>query len=190
MAPLLRSRTQGELLAELYLHPGREYSLTDLARVISASVKTVHHEVERLHEAGLIESRKLGNTRLVSASTGHRLARPLTELLAASYGPVPLLTDALTGMAGVQAAFIYGSWAERHQGVTGPLPGDIDVLVVGTADLDDLDDIAREVGKDLSAEVNIQRVSPGRWADPDGDRFLVHVKTSPLVELRLDEVDA
>ncbi|HET9898909.1 MAG TPA: hypothetical protein VFQ44_28630 [Streptosporangiaceae bacterium] len=67
----------------------------------------------------------------------------MTDLLAVTYGPLPVLADLLAAQSGVDAAFIYGSWAARYRGEPGPLPADVDVLVAGTADRDDLDDIAR-----------------------------------------------
>jgi hypothetical protein len=39
------------------------------------------------------------------------------------------------------------SWAARYQGEAGPLPTDVDVLVVWTADLDDLDEVALSAGR-------------------------------------------
>lgn len=185
LLPLLRSQVQGGLLAELYLHPGREYSLTELARRLRVSVKTVHHEVDRLHEAGYVTSRRVGNLRLIAADTTHRLSGPLTDLLAATYGPVPVLSELLAGVPGVSRAYIYGSWAARHSGEAGPVPHDLDVLVVGDADLDALDDVAREARARLGFEVNVQRVAPKRWRSAGEDPFLSRVQSAPLVELDL-----
>lgn len=185
--PLLRSQTQGSLLAHLYLHPSIEYSLTDLARAIGVSVKTVHHEADRLVEAGLVSSRRVGNLRLLAAETTHRLARPLTDLLIATYGPVPVLTDLLAGVSGTDHVYIYGSWAARHAGHPGPIPADLDVLVVGEVDLDDLDDLAREARVRLGFEVNIHRVSAETWQSSEAEPFIAHVRSQPLVELDLEE---
>ena len=187
LLPLLRSHVQGGLLALLYLHPDREYSLTDVARQIGATVKSVHVEAGRLVQAGLVADRRIGNTRLLRAGDRSPLTRPLTDLLAVTYGPLPVLTDLLAPVPGVAQAYIYGSWAARYQGEGGPLPADIDVLVVGTADLDDLDEVARRAAQVLGREVNIRRVRPGTWHDPDPtDVFLSSVRDRPLVELDLD----
>lgn len=183
LLPLLRSQAQGSVLAQLYLHPAREYSLTDLARSIGVSVKTVDHEVDRLAGAGPVRSRRVGNVRLLAAETEHRLARPLTDLLAASYGPVPVLTDLLAGVAGVERAFIYGSWAARHAGQAGPIPVDVDVLVVGKVDLDELDGIAREARTQVGFEVNVHRVDAEAWERAVQDPFLDQVRSQPVVEL-------
>ncbi|MFI7067958.1 ArsR family transcriptional regulator [Kribbella sp. NPDC050124] len=186
LLPLLRSQTLGSLLAQLYLHPDDEYSLTDLARLLGVSVKTIHHEADRLTEGGLVRSRRVGNVRLLAADTSHRLTRPLTDLLAATYGPVPVLTDLLSTVPGVAQAYIYGSWAARHAGQPGPVPADLDVLVIGTTDLDDLDEIARIARDQLGLDVNIHRVSKQSWASSTQDPFLTTVRSQPLVELLLD----
>ncbi|HZI97950.1 MAG TPA: hypothetical protein VFD41_10560, partial [Actinomycetales bacterium] len=65
LLPLLRSGVQGRLLALLYLHPDREYSLTDAARLIGTSVKTVQKEASRLVEADFLRDRRQGNVRLL-----------------------------------------------------------------------------------------------------------------------------
>jgi DNA-binding transcriptional ArsR family regulator len=190
LLPLLRSQTQGRLLAQLYLHPGTEYSLTDLARLLGVSVKTIHHEADRLTEGGLVRSRRVGNVRLIASDTSHRLTRPLTDLLTATYGPAPVMTDLLSGTSGISHAYIYGSWAARHAGHPGPVPADLDVLVVGSVDLDDLDEIARSARDWLGLDVNIHRVSARTWGSSEQDPFLAHVRSQPLVELRLNQEDS
>jgi hypothetical protein len=75
-----------------------------------------------------------GNIRLIRAVTDTPVSRPLTDLLAATYGPLPVLNDLLAETPGITFAFVYGSWAARCLGEPGPVPGDVDVLVVGTAE--------------------------------------------------------
>jgi predicted nucleotidyltransferase len=186
LLPLLRSQVQGDLLALLYLHPDQEYSLTEAARVIGASVKTVHTEASRLVAAGFAADRRQGNIRLLRAVTDSPISRPLTDLLAVTYGPQPVLTDLLSRTEGIQLAYIYGSWAARYLGEPGPVPNDIDVLVVGTADRDELDRIAREAQTRLGRPVDIRRVRPEAWDSTDSaDAFSASVRERPLLRLRL-----
>lgn len=193
LLPLLRSQVQGDLLALLFLHPGQEFSLTEVARFGGVSLSSVHHEVTRLLQAGLVSDRRVGNTRLVRADTSSVLAGPLTDLLAVTYGPRPVLSDALRGVPDVERAYIYGSWAARYSGVPGPVPNDIDLLVVGTADLDDLEDAVRPAGERLRREVNVRRVAPDTWRRAEGNEnisaFLTTVAAGPLVALDLDAVE-
>jgi hypothetical protein len=189
LLPLLRSQVQGDLLALLFLHPDEEFSLTEVARFVHATVAGVHHEVTRLVQAGLIVDRRVGNNRMVRADTSSLLARPLTDLLTVTYGPRSVLSDTLRDVRGVEAAYIYGSWAARYNGEPGPVPNDVDVLVIGTADIDDLEEVLRIAGQRLRREVNVRRVSAEQWeAARRGEAasaFLATVATSPLVSLDL-----
>jgi hypothetical protein len=184
LLPILRSQVAGDLLALLYLHPNAEYSLTEAGEAVHASLNAVHHEAIRLTEAGLISARKRGNLRLIRAVTDSLLSRPLTDLLAVTYGPLPVLTDLLGSIQGVAEAYIYGSWAARYRGEPGPIPADVDVLVIGQAAADDLDDVAEQAQRTLRRPVNIRRVRPETWADTDSaDPFLRSVRSRPLVSV-------
>jgi len=186
LLPLLPSRATGALLALLYLHPDRDYTLTEAGRLIAASPKVMHTEADRLVTAGLVREVRRGRARLLRAETNGPVSRPLTDLLAVTYGPLPVLTDLLSEVAGVDQAFIYGSWAARYLGEPGPVPHDVDVLAVGTASDDDLYDVARRAERRLEREVNISGISPRHWENPDpADSFLRHIRERPLVKLEL-----
>ena len=187
LLPILRSQLAGDLLALLYLHPEDEYSLTEAASAIGANLPSVHYEAAKLSEGGLITTRKRGNLRLLRAVTDSPLSRPLTDLLAvkgATYGPLPVLTDLIAGVEGIAEAYIYGSWAARYRGEPGPAPADVDVLVVGTADPDDLDEVAEKAQTTLRRPVNIRRIRPETWSASDPtDPFIKSVKSRPLVTI-------
>lgn len=185
LLPLLRSAFQGELLAWLFLHPDEEFALADLSRRFGVSAPTATREVDRLAAAGLIVERRQGNLRLVRADRDNPVAGPLAELLALTYGPVAILGEFLSGVAHVEEAYLYGSWAARYRGEPGKVPRDVDVLVVGDADDDDLYDVARMVERELGREVNIRRVSREAWQESADDPFLISVRSRPLVRLEL-----
>lgn len=186
LLPLLRSRVQADLLALLYLNPDEEYSITALAGTIGASVKAVQQEVDRLVRTGFLTDRRMGTSRLVRSVRDSILTRPLTELLAVTYGPLPVLTQGLAEVEGIDEAFIYGSWAARYDGEPGPPPEDVDVLVIGDADADELDGAARSAEKILRREVNIRRVRPRAW-EAAQDPFITTVRSRPMVRLAAPE---
>lgn len=186
LLPLLRSPFQGDLLAWLFLHPEDEYSTTDLANRFRVSPATASREADRLVEGNLISERRAGNLRLLRARVDTIVARPLTDLLAVTYGPSAVLSALLSGLAGIEEAHIYGSWAARYQGQPGPIPRDVDVLVVGDVDDDDLYDAARNAERQLGREVNIHRVAPEAWHGEGTDPFLASIRSRSLVALDLD----
>ena len=183
LLPLLRSPLLGELLALLYLHPETDYSVTELAQRLHVSTSTISREAGQLAGSGLVVEHRRGRLRLLRADVTHRLARPLTELLALTYGPSAVLTSLLSSVDGVEEAYIYGSWAARYAGEPGPPPRDVDVLVVGDADEDDLADVARVAESQLGREVNTHRVSAAAWRSPGTDPFLCSVQSRPLFKL-------
>jgi predicted nucleotidyltransferase len=179
LLPLLRSRLQAELLTLVLLSPGREWTLTELARRVGASVSSAQREVARSEQAGVIASRRLGNTRLVSVADSP-LTVPLTELLLRSFGPRQVLAEELAGVNGIEAVYLFGSWAARYAGEEGRAPADLDVLVIGHPDRDVLDDAAQRAGARLAREVNVTIRSPQWWRD-GGDGFHAEITHRPLV---------
>ena len=185
LLPLLRSPLLGDLLAWLYLHPDASFSATDLARRFGVSQSTISREADRLAVAGLIGETRRGNLRLLQANLDTPLAQPLTELLVRTYGPAAVLGDLLSPVEGVDEAYVYGSWAARYAGEPGPPPRDVDVVVVGDADQDDLFDVARAAEQTLGREVNIHRISAKSWHAPGRDPFLTSVRARPLFTIDL-----
>jgi predicted nucleotidyltransferase len=185
LLPILRSAFQGEFLAWLFLHPDQEFSLTDLARRFGVSRSTAMREANHFVAAGLAGERRQGNLRFVRARTDTVVAGPLAELLALTYGPPAVLTELLASIPGVEEAYVYGSWAARYRGQGGDVPHDVDVLVVGDADDDDLFDVARSAEQTLGREVNIRRVSVEAWHASASDPFLGSLRSHPLVRLEL-----
>jgi predicted nucleotidyltransferase len=184
LLPLLRSRQQADLLTLVLLAPGREWSLTELAGRTGASVSSAQREMARAQDAGVVSSRRVGNTRLVTAADSP-LTGPLTELLLRSFGPRQVLAEELAGQPGIEEAFLFGSWAARYSGQPGPPPVDIDVLVIGNPDRDDLDEAAQRAGSRLAREVNVTIRSPEWWRD-GGDGFHAEVSRRPLIPLLTD----
>jgi len=108
------------------------------------------------------------------------LTGPLTELLLRSFGPRQVLAEELSTVAGVDAVYLFGSWAARYAGEGGRPPADLDVLVIGKPDRDALDDAAQRAGERLAREVNVTIRSLQWWQD-GADGFHTEVTRRPLV---------
>ncbi|HEY5114593.1 MAG TPA: winged helix-turn-helix domain-containing protein, partial [Nakamurella sp.] len=65
--------------------------MTELAQQINVPLTTLHREIDRLQAAGLIQSRAVGRSRLLRANTTSRVVPALTDLLLATFGPVPVV---------------------------------------------------------------------------------------------------
>jgi predicted nucleotidyltransferase len=181
LLPLLRSRLQAEVLTLVLLTPDREWTLTELASRVRSSVSSVQREVVRAEQAGVMASRRVGNTRLVKAAASP-LTAPLTDLLLRSFGPRQVLAEELSGVPGIESAYLFGSWAARYAGQEGRPPADLDVLVIGAPDRDTLDDAAQRAGVRLAREVNVTIRSADWWRSGD-DGFHSEIMRRPLVQI-------
>lgn len=176
LLPVFRSRHQAELLTWLYLHPDSEYGVSDLADRLGVPLSTLHREVVRLDEAGLILSRTLGRNRLIRANTAHPAAVALRQLLEVTFGPRVVVAEEFA-IPGAQEVVVFGSWAARYDGQAGPPPNDIDVLVVGKVDRADLYEAADRARARLGIEVNPVMRSPQQWDNPV-DALVTQIKAS------------
>lgn len=184
--PLFRTDTQGSIVAELFNSPEKEWTTAELEQRTGASAPTVSRELARLVAAELVRDRRYGaRQKTFQASRTHPLFAAVSEIANYSYGPVPVLESVLGDVPGIAEAFIYGSWAARRTGEAGRPPQDIDVLLVGSPDDEQLDGALREAEHHLQREVNVTRMSHDRWHAAD-DPFTRSVRERPLHPLRLN----
>jgi DNA-binding transcriptional ArsR family regulator len=179
LLPILRSRHLAEILTVLLLHPDVEYTLSDLAGTLGLPLTTVQREVTRLSSAQLIKERRVGRSRLVSADLSSRYSRPLAELVTLAFGPQFVVGEEFRPLSATAVA-IYGSWAARYEGVEGPPPHDVDVLVIGEVARRDIYEAAERAEQRLSLPVNPVLCSQARWFSAS-DPLIQQIRKSPLV---------
>jgi DNA-binding transcriptional ArsR family regulator len=185
LLPILRSQQQGEILALLLGDPDRELSLTEISKLTGAPHPSVYREVQRAEQAGLITTRKVGNTRLIRADTSSPYYAGLADVLTRAFGVPAVLAEALRPVSGIDEAYIYGSWAARHAGQPGRRPvGDIDVLVLGKPDRDQLyaavSTAERRLGRPVQATVR-----DANWLNSGSGSFRESVTSRPMLKLTL-----
>jgi predicted nucleotidyltransferase len=183
LMPILRSDVQGKILAILLVNKDLEYSVSDLANRVETSLPTALREVRRLEQVQFVSVRPAGNMQLVRANRDHKLFAALTEIVLYSFGPVEVLRGLFSELEGVHEAFIYGSWAERYQGVPGVDPGDIDVLLVGDFDRSQAFDLALKATHIIGKEVAVNNLDAKDWKEAESG-FIRTVQSRPLVNLR------
>lgn len=181
LLPILRSAQQAELLTRILDRPDQEESLTDLTRVLNIPAASVHREVGRAESVGVVKSRRIGATRLVSANTDSAYFEPLRQLLVMAFGPPEKIREALTEVPGVTAIYLYGSWAARHAGEVGTRPvGDLDLLVLGAPDITAVYKALGPVEAVLGRTIQVT-VRPADWLERGEGSFHDTVVSRPLV---------
>jgi len=183
LAPTFRSRTQGDLLALVLLHPDREWTVSDLARQLGIPLTTAQSEVVRLADGGVLVTRKVGRARVVRANTASPSVAPLTQLTLVTFGPQTVIADEFRGLR-ADRVVVFGSWAARYHGEAGPVPADIDVLVVGDRlDRAEVYAAADRAEARLGMPVNPVLRPADSWTETAGDALLSEIRARPYVDV-------
>ena len=187
---IFRSRVQADILARVLL-AHNPVTIADLARQLQAPLPTVAREVNRLGDAGILRVVRQGRGSLVSGNEQNPAVAPLRDLVAVAFGPRYVVAEEFGDVAGLVELAVFGSWAARYREQPGPVPGDVDVLVVGKVDRTAVYDAADRAAQRLHREVNPTVMSVERWTMPDeaADPFVRELRVRPLVRLHPPDPD-
>lgn len=182
---LPRGRIAREALALLMASPGQELHTREIARRVSADAHPVQRALEQLLQAGILESRRLGNLRLWSVNGRNPLVPAVRDILRSTAGVAAELRKVLSKTTRIQLAFIFGSYASGKDE-----PGsDIDLFVVGAPDWTALSRALGAAGSTVGREIN-----PVVWSldelerpTPTQRRFLDRLLRRPRIWLIGDD---
>lgn len=180
--PIFRSELQLRILGLLLLSPDRPWTTPDLAKRLDATPVTIHRELHRALDAGLLVREAIGRTYLYRAATNSPLYEPLRLLLERTVGIEVELRRALEDVPGVEAAFIHGSFAKK----TKIKPSsDIDVIVLGNADPHALRRRIRRVESQLGREIDLLAYSRAEFASlaKSGNSLVRGIMRGPVTPL-------
>ncbi len=138
------------MLALLLLQPERNWTLHELVEALGSPQSSVHRELGRAEAAGIVRRDRAGRPHRFSAAVDDAFYEPLASLLRRSVGVEEQLRESLD-RPDVRAAVIYGSWVA---GTRRP-DSDVDVLVVGDADLRELRRLVRPIGKSAGRTIDL-----------------------------------
>lgn len=145
-----RSTIRRRILAILIDSPRERYHLREIARRARTSPGTAARELDRLSEAQLVVSQREGNQRYFRVNTASPLYEPVRDLVRRTIGAPAVLRRYLEAVDGVLRAVIFGSYADGRL----KADSDIDVLVVGEPDRDQLTEALEAAAGELGREVN------------------------------------
>jgi predicted nucleotidyltransferase len=175
--PLFRSELQLRILAQIF-EGGRPIAAPELAESLKAPAASVHRELVRARDAGVIVREAVGRTQFYRPATDSPLYEPLRELLKRTVGVDAELHAALAEEPNVVAAAVHGS----HARGTGVRPqSDVDLLVVGDVDYRRLRKRLRDVERHTGRRVDpvIYSTAEARELYRAGNGFIKSVLDGP-----------
>jgi predicted nucleotidyltransferase len=132
LGEVLASPALARLVLHFALH-GHELShVRGLQRRTGLSMSSLNRELRRLESRGLLERMDDGGRALYRAAENRPAWKTLRQLVRDFADPAEVVEEAIAGIEGIDAAFVFGSFARGDAGEH----SDVDVLVVGDVEQD------------------------------------------------------
>lgn len=183
MANALFTNSQARVLRWLFGHPERSFHLSELRRLTGLASASLQRELNRLAEAELIHSERVGNLRRFQANPQSPVFHELIALTRKTLGIEPMLREALQPMESrLRVAFVYGSVAKQ----TDTAQSDIDLMLVGEQlRLSDVLDLLIPLETELGRKINPACYTPAEFERrrAEADSFVNRVLAQPILPL-------
>lgn len=167
----LFGQTRTAILSLLYGHADESFYLRQLVRETGAGNGAIQREVRQLSDAGLIVRKTVGRQVFYQANRKSPVFPELRGLLLKTSGAQGVLRAALASLKDrVQVAFIYGSIAAQKDRAD----SDIDLIIVGDVDFDNVVERLSGAEKILRREINPSVYPPREFRSKllSGNHFL------------------
>lgn len=151
LSSLLFSDYRRRVLGLLLLHPDTTYHVRELARLTGTSAGTLHKELTKLTNGGVLRRQEVGNQVRYSADRDCPVFEELASILRKTSGLADVLIEALSSIEkNISLAFVFGSVARGEQQSN----SDVDVMLVGSLGFADAVRALHSAQATLQREIN------------------------------------
>jgi len=178
LSALLFSEYRRRVLGLLLLNPDTTYHVRELARLTGTSAGTLHKELTKLTQGGLLRREEVGNQVRYRANRDCPIFDELASILRKTSGLVDVLASALSSVEkNIALAFVFGSVARGEQQSN----SDVDVMLVGSLGFADAVQALHPAQATLRREINpvVYSVDEFRRRAASDDSFVREVLARP-----------
>jgi hypothetical protein len=144
---LITSKTRIRLLVRLFLNPAMSAYLRELADEFGESSNGVRIELNRLTEAGILESESKGKLVLYRAKTTHPLFPEIQSIVSKVTGIDQVIEEVIARLGFLERACLLGDYASGRD------TGIIDLLLVGDVNKTYLVDLVEKAEKLINRRI-------------------------------------
>ena len=184
LLPIFRSEAQARMLSRLLLEPAADATARDLQQASGMSAASLHRELERAERAGIITRDRSRRPHIFRANRENPAFEHLAALLRPTLGVEAEVTKVLSEIPDIELALIHGSWLDG----TARSTSDVDLLVVGNADRQNLRRRLRALSAELGREIDVSVVKPEDFRElvASGNAFVAAILRRPHLVLAGD----
>jgi len=175
------------LLALFFINPSQKYYLRELQRILGYSAGSMRRELLKFQKDNLFITERVGNLLYYSLNIKHPLFKEIKNIVSRTIGIENILKKALYSIKNIDSAFIYGSFAAKHEKPT----SDIDLMILGNPDIYSLNEKIAGLEKKLKREINLTIYSEDEYKvkKEDNSSFIKDLLNKPKIMIIGDEND-
>ncbi|MFH0940503.1 MAG: nucleotidyltransferase domain-containing protein [Candidatus Omnitrophota bacterium] len=135
-----------------------------------------------MENEGIFSSRTRGNQRYFMLNKKYPLYREMRSVIFKTIGIEGRLREIMDSVEGIEFAAIYGSFASGHENSK----SDVDILIIGDPDRDDLMERIEKIEKEIAREINYNVYSQDDFFKrvKKKDSFFINVLKRPKIILK------
>jgi hypothetical protein len=148
---LITSKTRIKLLLKFFLNPESNGYLRGLSTEFGESTNSIRIELNRLEEAGLLESDSNGNKKIFHANTKHPLFPDIQSIVRKYTGIDEVIEKVVKHLGDPREVYLVGDLAKGFDS------DQIEILIVGNdIDIDYLAQLVKKAQKLIKKEIKTQ----------------------------------
>lgn len=157
----LKAKETKAVLGYLFLHENAELYVNEMARKFSLDDGNLSRKLKQLAREGILKCRDSANACYYSLNHEYPLLKEYKGIVLKTSGIEQKLRDALSGVQGIEQAFIFGSYAKGSMDAA----SDIDLLVIGKHNTLALQKSIAVIQKGMDREINVISMGPEEYKE-------------------------
>lgn len=150
MTPFINSKLRSRLLSYFFTNPEKSLYVRELGIILNKDPGNLSRELRKLEQEGVFTSTTKGLVKFYALDRRYPLFNELKNIIFKTEGIDGSLRQLVSKYAGIELAFIYGSYAKGKE----KKASDIDIVVVGSFPRDEFTRKLRALESRLNREVN------------------------------------
>jgi len=176
-----RSKTRKAILQLYFSHPEKKFYLRELEKKLNLPVQNIRRELINLEKGGVFKREKSGNLVYYFINSELPIYTDIKNIISKTIGIENLLIESLSKVNGINKAFIFGSFADGTQNSF----SDIDIMIVGNIDEDDLIEKISRIENEIEREINYHIYSKKEFEERRNEKnsFISKILSKPVIFL-------
>lgn len=156
---LITSKTRRKILTLFITNPKKKFYHAQIVKQFKLPSSAVQNELINLSEAGLVTSEKEANIKYYKLNESFPIYKELKSIIYKTTGLADIIKQNLSKIGNTKIAFIYGSVAKNIE----DLHSDIDLMIIGDPDMDNLTKVISKAEDSISREINFTVFTSEEW---------------------------